>query len=533
VEIHPLDRAIAELRRELARSPDDATVHGRLGALYYRRGDLRAAEASYRRAVELQPARASYQNNLGNVLCDLGQWREGLACYEQALALEQAAQPGRPPSPEAATNLELAKLEYRLIHERIEYLERAVQLDVGSAEALNVLGCGYLLRQDAEEALEAFRKAARLDPRNVYSARNLAFTHTLELPGPADPKAALRELDECIIRFPTQARLFIHKGELLEAAGLLEEAEGQYVRALLTDPACLEAYDVLGRLRQAVGALRSRDDTARAAESALDKLTRQSCARRRSEAPEAAAESAYHLALAAVARARFSRRPLRDPANVDALLREAQGLADPKVPSCVAAGVGAAVLRAQILESDGLRDQAALALENACARFPEAARLWFERGGLSFRQGDVERAVEAFERATLIEPQEAYAYHSLRFAFDGCRRYRTEEARFQVATRVNPRDALAHHHLGLAALSVLKDQEALELFTRALELDHTLAEAAAGRARTLQRLGRPAEAEAAAREALAIDPSSREAQRVLEALSGLKGELLLFPGRVP
>jgi len=88
-DTHPLDRAIAELRGELARTPEDATLLGRLAALYYRRGDLQKAENHYRRALELAPQRPSLHNNLGNVLCDLDRMREGIAEYEYALALEK------------------------------------------------------------------------------------------------------------------------------------------------------------------------------------------------------------------------------------------------------------------------------------------------------------------------------------------------------------------------------------------------------------------------------------------------------------
>src|SRR5947208_15546574 len=67
-DIHPLDRAINELRGELARNPDDPTVLSRLGALFYRRGDLSEAEKFLRKAIGANPRRSNYHNNLGNVL---------------------------------------------------------------------------------------------------------------------------------------------------------------------------------------------------------------------------------------------------------------------------------------------------------------------------------------------------------------------------------------------------------------------------------------------------------------------------------
>lgn len=508
-DIHPLDRAIAELRSELARSPDDATLYARLGALHYRRGDLRDAEACYRRAVELQSDRAAFHNNLGNVLCDLGRMKDGIAAYEQARALERAADPEKGPSAETEANLEIARLEYRLVHERIEYLERAVHLDVGSAEALNALGGGYLLRNQREEALSAFRKAAALDPRSVHAARNIGFAYAMDPAGPDDLTEAMRELAEHVVRFPKEPRLYLHQGELLETAGLLEETEQRYLRALKVDPRCLEAYDMLGRLREAIMALDSVDETSRDVEAVLERLAGEA---RESKGPWAP----YDKAFAEVARARFYRRAPADARLLDRLLREAIGNVELGTEEAREVAVAAGVLRAQLLEGEGRRDEAALVLEGLGEKLPEAGRLWFERGGLAFRSGEVALAVEAFERATLAEPQEALAYRSLRFAFEGYRRYRTERVRFEAAMRKNPRDALAHHHLALTALSVLKDEEALFHFTRALELDGRLAEAACGRARALQRQGHLRDAEAAFREALAIDPDCGEARRALE-----------------
>lgn len=516
VDIHPLDRAIAELRNELARSPDDPTLHARLGALHYRRGDLQEAEGYYRRAVELNPQRPAFHNNLGNVLCDLGRMKEGILCYETAMALEKNASPSKGPSAEAVTNLELARREYRLIHERIEYLEKAVQLEVGSSEALNALGAGYLLRAQREKALAAFRKAAKLDPRNPYAARNVAFAHTLDLAGAGDLTGALAELAECAVRFPHEARLFIHQGELLENAGLLDEAEEKYRRALKSDPRCLEAYDLLGRIREALGMTNVKDESARDVSAATSRLERLARNKRSQEGERAGSGPLYDLAFVPAAQARFMRQSIPESANVDSLLRESIRLAEAGGPSEHAAAAQASMLRAQFLESDGRSDEAAVVLDEACARHPNAGRLWMERGSLALRRGEIALAVDAFERATVAEPQDAVAYHSLRFAFEGYRRYRTERVRFESAMKNNPNDPLAHYHLALSSLSVLKDEEALFHFTRALELDPRLSDAACGRARVLQRQGHLKEAQEAYARALAIDPTCGEALRAIQ-----------------
>jgi Flp pilus assembly protein TadD len=76
--------------------------------------------------------------------------------------------------------------------------------------------------------------------------------------------------------------------------------------------------------------------------------------------------------------------------------------------------------------------------------------------------------------------------------------------------------------MALAALSVIKDEEALQHFTRALEMDPRLSDASCGRGRALQRLGQWALAEIAYEKALDIDPENPEAQRSLLALRSRK-----------
>ena len=535
-DIHPLDRAIAELRAALARTPDDHTILSRLGALFYRRGDLEEAEKNYHQAIALCPSRPSLFNNLGNVFCDMGRMRDGIAAYEHAMAIDKTLAPDHPPSPEAEANLALAKMEFRLIHERVEYLEKAAQLDVSSAEALNTLGCGYLLRGQREKALETFRQAAKLDARNVFAALNTAFVHTINI-GAADRGDAQREIAAAIIRFPGEARLLIHQGELLENNGMLEEAEARYLRALQSEPRCYEAYDILGRLREALGFAHTRDETAQAVDRALAALERTARERRAKDGSASGALPLYDLAFAEIARARFARRPITQGAAVDALLREACAEPTPPAPFPKREGgerhnppptsiesparfvaAHAAIMRARLLESEGRRDEARVVLEKVSVAQPESPRLWCERGSLALRSGMIAEAVELFDQATLRQPQDAVACHSLRFAFEGYRRYRTERVRFESSMKADTRDALAHHHLALAALSVLKDEEALFHFTRALELDPRLSDAACGRGRALEKLGHFDEAESAYLKALDIDPDNPEAQRALVAL---------------
>ncbi len=521
-DIHPLDRAINELRGELARNPDDPTVLSRLGALFYRRGDLAEAERFLRKAIAVNPRRSNYHNNLGNVLCDMGRMKDGIEEYEVALAIEKSEDPEKPPSPEAATNLELARTEYRMIHERIDFLERALALGLGTVDEFNALGCGYLLRGDRVKALALFRRAAENDPRNLQAGLNIAFAHTLDM-NAERINEAVAETAGCIARFPGVGRLYIHGGELLESSGLFDEAEERYTCAIKHDPRCIEAYDLLGRLRNAQGTLGSQDDAWRAVQTALKELE-SGAVKTSGKTPDApsAAQAFYDAGLAAVARARFFRRPLTDVKAVDGLLRAAaqEGLLPSNAANAAVIGTTAraSLLRAQLLENDGKRDEAMVVLDNIPLAGETIAKIWLERGALALRSGEIDKALRSFDKATLANPRDAVAYHSLRFAFEGYRRYWTEKIRFETATKANPRDAIAHYHYGMALYSVLKDGEALQYFKKALEIDPEMADAATGTGRAYQRQGHLKEAEAGFLKALEIEPGNADAARLLKGL---------------
>ncbi len=513
-DIHPLDRAINELRSELARSPDDPMVLSRLGGLFYRRGDLAEAETFLRRAISMNPRKPTYHNNLGNVLCDLGRMKEGIAEYEEAIAIEKAIDPEKPTSVEAVTNLELAKAEYRLVHERIEHHQRALELGVGSSLDLNALGCAYLLRNDRQTALRYFREALEAGPDNPKAPLNIAYTHTLDM-NSEQLEEATAETARMIARFPNSGRLYIHWAELLENAGLLEEAETQYVRAIRHDPRCLEAYDLLGRLRQAQSTLESRDDVQKSVFKCIKQLEENAVLVEKS----GKAAALYDRAFAQVARARFLRKSVSDSKAVETLLRDAahEGLLPSNSNDAAAqlAAANAGLLRVQMLESEGKREMAMVAIENMPLADVAAGRIWFERGAMALRRGEIEKALKSFEKSVLANPQDAVAYHSLRYAFEGYRRYTTELVRFKSAVAANARDAGAHYQIGMTALSVLRDDEACNYFKTALALDPKMSDAACGLGRALQRQGHIKDAEAAFKQALAIDPENTDAKRYL------------------
>jgi len=162
-------------REVLAKQPDQPDALHLLGVLKAQTGEPTVAAALIARAIAGNPAAPAYHNNLGNVLQDLGRFRESLLCYEEALRLAPdyvealvnlgnalnrldrfpealacylEAQRLRPDDPAVYVNLGRALVEEGLPADSLACAEEALRLDPGNAEAHATRALIWLLEGD-------------------------------------------------------------------------------------------------------------------------------------------------------------------------------------------------------------------------------------------------------------------------------------------------------------------------------------------------------------------------------------------------
>ena len=147
IERGRLKEAVRYLKKAIQKNPEDhapdfdnADVHEELGHAFEKLGDRQKAETSYRRALLSRPDSPVAANNLA-----------GLLSMRGSLA-------------EAKTILE-------------KLLSRYPRLD----SAWTTLGSNRLRSGDLQGARNAFRTALKINPRNVPSRDNLAFTEETAL----------------------------------------------------------------------------------------------------------------------------------------------------------------------------------------------------------------------------------------------------------------------------------------------------------------------------------------------------------------
>lgn len=180
------------------------------------------------------------------------------------------------------------------------------------------------------------------------------------------------------------------------------------------------------------------------------------------------------------------------------------------------------------LQLEGGDAQAALPLLAQAKRgLPAEPRAGFRLGTAAYLLGDYRTAIEGFQSATRNKPDWVEAWNNLAAAHGRLREYGPAIAAARRALGLQPGSAYCHQALA-ALLSNLfgknELQEGLNAALRALELEPGLAEAHRSAAVALFKLGQFEQAEAHAKQAIALAPHDPE---IVDTL----GEQLLSRGR--
>lgn len=87
--------ALDQVKLAIAADPTVSEAFNLRGLIYAELGDDRLAEDSFRRALQLNPRDGDSMQNFGYYLCQKKRYPEGLALFDQALALPRYQQPAR------------------------------------------------------------------------------------------------------------------------------------------------------------------------------------------------------------------------------------------------------------------------------------------------------------------------------------------------------------------------------------------------------------------------------------------------------
>ena len=341
-------------------------------------------------------------------------------------------------------------------------------------------GDQHLEEGDLRAAMESYRQAVTLDPRNGAALLSLGMV-CFQTQAYGEAEQYLRQ-EAAIAPASAQAHYFL--GAALHRQGKPDDAIAPYSRALELQP---EADIVYGDLCQALFMSGRRD--------AAEELVRRAAATRpgladlyillgnlyaQANAPDAAV-NCYRARLA------------QDPRHAHALY-----------------------FLAEALQKRGDAASAAHYYRQALECQPDFAEAWNNLGGIHFNdEGDPQRAIECYQKALALRPDIADIHHNVGLVFKACARFEEAADAYHQALALRPEFAEAHTNLGSLFADQGRLDEAMAHYRKALEIRPDSADACYGMGNALVSAHRDPESVAWFRKTVALNPDHLTARTML------------------
>ena len=151
------------------------------------------------------------------------------------------------------------------------------------------------------------------------------------------------------------------------------------------------------------------------------------------------------------------------------------------------------------------------------------ARAWFSVGYLRAEESRLQDAVDGYDKAIRLNPDDANAFNNRGTAKSGLGRHDDALADYEEALRLNPDDAEVYGNRGAAKSGLGRHDKALADFDEAIRLKPDFAEAFNNRGNAKNALGRHEDALADYNEAIRLKPDYAEAFNHRGAVKNLVG----------
>jgi tetratricopeptide (TPR) repeat protein len=236
--LNKLDDAIAEIEAAIRNDPTRGPNYARLGSAQLAAGRRQQAEVAFRKAVEVNPNSVAARLGLANFLWTSSRLEQAEAALKEALALD-------PQHTLANRSLAIFYVGTGRTAEAEPYLK--------TVAAATADGTGKLTLADyyLGRSMEAAARAVLADVVKNHPSSFAAATLRLAALGSAtDTGMASRLVDEVLAREPNNVEALLAKGQLLAAAGRLDEALAAVRAGVAANPGSSLALFSLGRVHE-------------------------------------------------------------------------------------------------------------------------------------------------------------------------------------------------------------------------------------------------------------------------------------------
>lgn len=456
-------RALLEAREAVEQFPEDPGARNLLGRVHQALGDRQSARARYLEAIEVAPADLSAYVNLAGlhwsekdaegargylnaaleqkpdsaiVLASLAEIEADTGNTDGAIEIMRKAVAAEPESAFPQIALGRLLLQAEDYAGAREALQVAADLEPSNAVPQNLLGIASVREGQLESAIDAFRRAMRVDPETPQYVLNLARAQASagrESTGRETLQEAYDEGMRAPLIVSPLAMLYVADGDIDDAIELIETVETPNQRDLLV-------YVLKGDLYMRA---QLHADAARQYEAALQAAgdwriaTRLTAARTRAGLPNAEAELAAYVK--------------EQPENLLAHLA-----------------------LAQFLQQTNRQDEAVSEYERLTANHPDNAAALNNLAWMYNERGDA-RGLELAARAVELAPESAAIIDTYGWILLAQGRNEEGLTELRRAMALNPDDPDIRYHVATALARTGDAAEAKSMLESLLESDRNFA----------------------------------------------------------
>jgi tetratricopeptide (TPR) repeat protein len=478
-KINRNDEAMIAFRKAVECNPRDPIAWNGLATIHFKIGYVDDAIAAYRKAIQYMPTFAQPWNGLGDVYASIGRTDEALKAYQKAIELNKQYI-----TPWIQLGVLYTKQErYR---EAIRAYQRALDLDARNSLLWNELGTIYVKSEDFDEAVEAFSKAIELDRGYGWAYSNLAFAYIQQGKYKKTVSLLLRSIDllqndkDKAVSWDRLANVYRYLNDYDNAIAAYQMAD-----KLVPGSSLSKAADLTDTEEQlpSSGEIISEDPIEVLPQPAADVSTQsasdasqpagadQQIADRENEPAEKMTNHKFMEAPAWI----FNPAGIQEALEPNEKASEIQSIGNRSQET-----KGAAMTDSRTLDtprSQGetpAQDQVSTRTALEDKKVSMDALQWNERGNACFNQGAFDEAINAYNKASQLDPSFGMPYSNLALTYLTQRQYAEAILLYQKSIGLLKSDkdkALSWNGLGNAYRCINDYANAFAAYHKAAELD--------------------------------------------------------------
>lgn len=213
-------------------------ANAHLGAIYYHRNELEAAEHHYREAINLKPTKAKYQYNLGVILLKRNKKEEAISTFEKAIESG---------STDAKIYRYIAESyqDLKLSNNAISTLQKALKIKPDDVETMFQLADMYYSKGNLSGAEELFRKVIKSTPGDT-NTENAYINLGIVLDDMERHEEAANAFQAAIGINPKNASAYYNLGIAYKNSGQATKAIEEWRKAAELEPTNAKNQEAIG-----------------------------------------------------------------------------------------------------------------------------------------------------------------------------------------------------------------------------------------------------------------------------------------------